>query len=46
MRVFVLAMFGKRMRTPRTKSDPFTTTIGIDGTGLAAAGGWRTSLFW
>jgi hypothetical protein len=31
MRVSALARFGKRMRTERTKSDPFTTTIGIEG---------------
>jgi hypothetical protein len=46
MRVPVLAVFAKQMRALRTISDPFTTTIGIDGIVLAAAGSWWTLRCW
>ena len=35
-----LARLGKRMMTWRAKLDPFTTTSGTEGTGLAMAGSW------
>ena len=42
MRVSALARFGKRTMTSRMQLDPFTTTSGIEGTGLAVAGSWWT----
>jgi hypothetical protein len=46
IRVLVLAGFGKRVTTWRTKLDPFTITFGIDGTGLVAARNWWTLQSW